>query len=395
MLMLGLGACERTPPQPAAQAPVPVPSWTKAVRLIVVPDGQSKGQALRAFVEKERAAKNDIFIVGSSPMSYVNGELVEHAQAVMQDAEALPFVSARVEQIQWQSDHDFEISGIEKSMTPLKTIRRGQPWVIDRNDAAPAVPFAALKAGARGGPNRPVRSGAPVDVPSSGHLYSVRLSITVNGQRRDLSPAVYLFVCGSASGCIVGDAERRGAEASYRDAVVSTLPNRTKVVRLIVLPDGFDRSNRAEIGRVVQQESATTSDVFIIGTEVYTHLEGALVEHATAGKQSRDAAVFLMVLEREQLQWESNVDFVLADIRREFNPIFDSQPFQGAPPENPFRLVNPKAGTDGGGPGRPLRSGVVDLGDNSSAFGQLYKLSFLMTVNGQRRPIDPDAWCDM
>lgn len=404
MFVVGLWACggspETQPPpaQPQASAPqaarVDVPNRTKAVRLIVVPDGVNDGGSkLQSFVESERAAKNDIFIVGNKPMSYVGGKLIEHWDAVTQNSEALPFIDVPGrEQLQWQSTVEFEITRIEKAGRTLRTMRRAKEWPIADDPAAPPNPFGALKSGARGGPGKPIRSGlANIPISGNGQVYGVSLAVTVNGQRHEISPAVYVWACGVGSRCTIEDEERRTARQTYVDAAAPSLPNRTKVVRLIVLPDGFDRKDSAAVNQVVQRESATETDVFIVGNEPFSYNGEALVDHHTASR-TRAAVVFAMVLEREQIQWESNVDFIITYIHRqkEPSPDFDAG-FPGAP-ENPFLIV--KEG-DGGGPGRPIQSGVANLGDNETKVGQLYKLAFRITVDGKPRDIDPDTYCDM
>ncbi len=396
LLLLGFAACNNSPePQPqlpAQVAPVVVPSRTKAIRLIVVPDDSTRGDKLRAFALEKRAAKNDVFIVGTSPMSYVKGELIPHAQAISQDAEALPFVSTPdpdPEQVQWESEAEFEITRIEKAPGTLKTMRS-----VGAASAGPAVPFEALKSPVKGGPGNPVRSGVvAMSGNGTGQLYSVGLAVWVNGQRREISPPAYLFACGGQSLCTVSDKDRSDRRATFPDPVVTNLANRTKVVRLIVLEDGFDRKNVAEVRRKVLEQRAAKSDVFIQGNEVFSYINGELVPHKEATIRDRGTTVFAVVLEREQIQWESNMDFVLTDIRKESNPQFTSDKDSKAP-ENPFTIVDPKAGAHGGTPRQPLRSGVVDLKD-STVVGQLYKLSFRITINGRSRDIDPDVWCDM
>lgn len=95
ILFLGLAACEASPatrrppaqPQAQTQATAPqVPTRTKVVRLFVVPETTATNTTkLKELVERERAAKNDIFIVGTRAMSYDGVQLVDHQKAIEQD----------------------------------------------------------------------------------------------------------------------------------------------------------------------------------------------------------------------------------------------------------------------------------------------------------------------
>ena len=120
-------------------------------------------------------------------------------------------------------------------------------------------------------------------------------------------------------------------------------------------------------------------------------LGDALVEHDEAVRTDRESTVFAMVAEREQIQWESNVDFRVASIGKH-----EGVPQTGLTngpegPDNPFEWL-PK--DNRGGPGRPIRSGPPKL--TGTDYNQLYKATFEFWIPGEANVvvIDPDVYCD-
>lgn len=199
----------------------------------------------------------------------------------------------------------------------------------------------------------------------------------VNGQRRDITPGLYVLACGINSGC------------QLQTSPVARVPNRTKVVRLIVVPDAI-ANKPAAVRQLAEEEGASKSDVFIVGTEPKSYLGGQLVEHEKAIYLDDSTVVFVMVEELEQVQWESNVEFEITDINKKqaMTQRFDEN--EDAP-KNPFALEIPTKT----GPHSLFRSGVAHLKNHASGKGQLYKVSFRITIDGKPHNIDPDVYCDM
>lgn len=176
---------------------------------------------------------------------------------------------------------------------------------------------------------------------------------------------------------------------------MSEVPNRTKVVRLIIVPETVNSKDAAAVNRLVAAEGAARTDVFIVKDETkgwhpMSLLGDQLVDHDEAVKKDRDreTTVFAMVTEREQIQWESSVEFWLSSIRQKHDvPGFNST--KGAPAD-PFD-GRPLKGR--GGPGKPIRSGAATL-NGGRQYDQLYKVSFVMMIGGREVKIDPDIYCD-
>lgn len=187
--------------------------------------------------------------------------------------------------------------------------------------------------------------------------------------------------------------------ASSQPAATPNLPNRTKVVRLIIVPDSVNPADVNAVAQLVAAEGAAKTDVFIVrdkaqGWHPRSLLNGQLVDHDVATRRDRQVTVFVMVSEREQIQWESSVPFTISSIAQK-----DSVPEQTlnntsqkeAHP-NPFGDGPLKAS---GAPGRPIRSGPPALRNLAgNEYDQLYKVSFVLIIDGQKVPIDPDVYCD-
>lgn len=175
------------------------------------------------------------------------------------------------------------------------------------------------------------------------------------------------------------------------------VPNRTKVVRLIVVPPHIDATDAASVREFARAQGAAKTDAFIVKDRASGHwhpmtwLGDALVDHEVATRTDRDCTILVKIPEREQVQWESNVEFRVASIERK-----DSIPEIGlvngpAGPENPFSWA---PGDARGGPGRPVRSGPPSVAEVAE-YTQLYKMTFGMLLDGKEVIIDPDLVCSM
>ena len=411
------------PPLPGLEV---LPSRTKAVHIFVVPDGLTKdAAAVEQFVIAQRATVNDVFIVGAEAMSfsYTDRRLHRILDAARLDWEAIPHVDTfENEQLQWQSDHEFEIGAIEKFNQPLVTSRpkrrtnpfsqtnpkpQRESWEFDRNPSAPANPFPRLAtltktpiqaAAATGSDQRSIRSGiANLRQHGRGQLYRLPLTVIVDGKRREITPGLFVLACGTP----------KGSWCDRRQSLPSNLPNRTKVVRLVVM-DGKIADDRALLQQFVIRESIAESDVLIVRGEPKSYIHGAgLIDHDEALTADDHSVVYVMEQELEQLQWESNTDFVISRIEKKPGPnspdiprkkVGDIDNLHGRTyNQNPKAPQNPFAGFQ---LPKELRrqflSGVANLIDHRKPYlGQLYKLSFEMMIDGKRMTIDPDVYCDM
>lgn len=220
-------------------------------------------------------------------------------------------------------------------------------------------------------------------------------------RRLILFTSVLLFAAcapGSDSGTTPAPASSQPV-ASSQPAATPDLPNRTKVVRLIIVPDSVNPTDVNAVAQLVAAEGAAKTDVFIVrdkaqGWHPRSLLNGLLVDHDVATRSDRQVTVFVMVEQREQIQWESSVPFRITSIvqkdsvpERDLNNTNSKE----APP-NPFGDGPLKAS---GSPGRSIRSGPPALRDLAgNQYDQLYKVSFVLTIEGQPVAIDPDVYCD-
>jgi hypothetical protein len=182
----------------------------------------------------------------------------------------------------------------------------------------------------------------------------------------------------------------RAANADYPD-----VPNRTKVVRLFVVPGRIDPDNATQVSAYARGRHATRQDVFCVknpkGTWVpMSWLGGKLEEHHAAADKNPEVVVVLSATDREQIQWECDVDFWVSGIRTGAHQDF---PKDGNPPATPFRKDLP---SQMGAPGKPVISGPIDWSPTHKPFDQLYKFTFTLVIPGERDnvQIDPDVFCD-
>jgi hypothetical protein len=173
------------------------------------------------------------------------------------------------------------------------------------------------------------------------------------------------------------------------------VPNRTKVVRLIIVPATVDPANAAAVRQFAAAQGAAKADVFIVKDKAkntwhpMSWLGNELVDHDVAIRRDRESTVFAMVAAREQIQWESSVEFSVVSIQKKKESI-GLFPAMGDGPDDPFDR-RPKEAK--GGPGRPIRSGPPTL-RGGKAYDQLYKATFALTLEGKEVIIDPDIYCD-
>jgi hypothetical protein len=183
-------------------------------------------------------------------------------------------------------------------------------------------------------------------------------------------------------------------EGREKNKATRHVPNRTKVVRLIVVPPGVNPENADEVSRFAAEHHATRADVFCVKTKAgkwqpMSWLGGELVDHETAHDAHPEVVLVLMVIDREQVQWECDYDFCVTQIVAAENDHF---PNRGASPGMPFRqtLINEK-----GGRGRPVVSGPPEWSDAHNDYDRLYKASFRINIPWEGLvDIDPDMYCD-
>jgi len=116
---------------------------------------------------------------------------------------------------------------------------------------------------------------------------------------------------------------------------------------------------------------------------------GKMMEHAPATQMAPETVVRLNVTRGDQVQWQSNVVFSVAEIKVHAGGL-KQFPTKGNPPSQPFEAALFKSQ---GGPDVPVRSGPASL-NNNNAYYQLYKVSFTMTIDGEKVLIDPDVYCE-
>lgn len=179
------------------------------------------------------------------------------------------------------------------------------------------------------------------------------------------------------------------------------IPNRTKLVRLIVVPKNERIQDDAERANAFATNMhATRADVFIVFENEewdawsWVGTKEGLVPHHDAHLKHPETVVVVMVIDREQVQWECQThEFEVATIATAGAIDLLKLTNEGtvAPPPSPFR---PLAGIRGG-PGRPVVSGPSILRANQC--NQLYKVSFNVWLDGpdeEPTKVDPDIYCD-
>src|SRR4026209_1052408 len=117
VVVLALSSCARFSPIVTPKDPPlgseNMPSRTMAVHIFIVPEGiANNSAALEKFAVGRGATMNDVFIDGTEAKSYSFSEkrLLPIIEAAGRDWEAIPFVDlGEREQLQWQSDNEFEL----------------------------------------------------------------------------------------------------------------------------------------------------------------------------------------------------------------------------------------------------------------------------------------------
>ena len=190
----------------------------------------------------------------------------------------------------------------------------------------------------------------------------------------------------------------RGAaifEGREKNAKDPDVPNRTKVVRLIVVPDELKPADKDAIRAFAQGHHAARVDVFVVKQETKTGVQWvpmswlgeALEDHHDAAALHGESVLVLMVEDREQVQWESNMPFKITKIAAKDSDLF---PSTAKKREMPFSddVIGQL-----GGPGRPVISGPPKF--DRALYDQLYKVSFSMDLPGSGwTDVDPDIYCD-
>jgi hypothetical protein len=216
-------------------------------------------------------------------------------------------------------------------------------------------------------------------------------------RRPFLKALIGVPVVGSLVGWFSLDSDARANQRRYpMPPRQPDVPTRTKVVRLIVMPPHIAPDDAGAVRAFASAQGAAKTDAFIVKNasghwHPMTWLGDALVDHEEATRSDRDCTITVRIPEREQVQWESNVEFRIASIERK-----DSIPEIGvingpAGPDNPFTW-SPRDSR--GGPGRPVRSGPPSV-EQVPEYTQLYKMTFGMMLEGEEVIIDPDLVCSM
>lgn len=205
------------------------------------------------------------------------------------------------------------------------------------------------------------------------------------------------------------------------------VPNRTKVVRIFVLPDCVDPARDIDLlNKIAAHRGASRADIFVKDgdsdvLQPWSWLGDRMVDHQSAHGPGGhvETTVVLMGLDREQLEWQCDVPFVLSAIEK--NTANDDHsrefPLLGDAPEYPFmREVRGLRGDRC----NPIRSGsTIALPDamdlpkqlgapqtfvevsaqhprlrKAAGWNALYKAHFLLELNGKWKRLDPDFYCD-
>ena len=174
------------------------------------------------------------------------------------------------------------------------------------------------------------------------------------------------------------------------------VPNSTKVVRLFVVPRDRDIGKPMD-KRDFLHTSPGRADVFVVTTpdgslKPMSWLGDKLVPHEDAHHEHVGTVVVLNNNDREQIEWQCDVPFKVANITKltAHTTVFPS--ING--PDYPFILSLGSLQAQTGDKDRPIRSGptVVD-GIEPGAWSQLYKADFKLFIDGEWRDFDPDFFC--
>jgi hypothetical protein len=178
------------------------------------------------------------------------------------------------------------------------------------------------------------------------------------------------------------------------------VPNRTKVVRLFVVPSCLNPESSREVAEYVRGKNPTREDVFVVtkrGRLRPTTWHGSkLLDHAKAHGLHIDTAVVLKGIDREQIEWQCDVPFRITKIEKVTRHIhgFHSFPSVADNPPNPFASDLRKLA---GSPCVAIRSGptaVIRRRGTLIEWKQLYKAHFALYINGVWKPLDPDVYCE-
>jgi hypothetical protein len=173
------------------------------------------------------------------------------------------------------------------------------------------------------------------------------------------------------------------------------IPNRTKVVRLFVVPKDLKCDDAERVRKFATERNATRADVFVVrenngGLSPMSWLGDGLLAHQTAHGDHAETVVVLIGIDREQIEWQCDVRFRLTKIEKQET---DVHSFTGTAdtPDDPFMRdpVNSE-----GDPCRPIRSGPTKVLPGERPWDQLYKAHFSLEVDGKWLPLDPDFYCD-
>lgn len=179
------------------------------------------------------------------------------------------------------------------------------------------------------------------------------------------------------------------------------IPNRTKLVRLIVVPKEMATeicSDPVVANNFARTRNATRADVFIVhdGKQwdawSWVGTTEGLMPHHEAHLKHPETVVVLMVIDREQVQWECEThEFRIKSIGRRGPIGLLKYTNEGviAAPAFPFARAILKQR------GQRVVSGLPTL--DADQCNQLYKVSFEVWLDGPKREptlIDPDIYCD-
>lgn len=183
-------------------------------------------------------------------------------------------------------------------------------------------------------------------------------------------------------------------DASPSPSQTPDVPNRTKVIRIIVVPSEINAADASAVQEFARSQGAAKTDTFIVKEAAtgewhpMSWLGGALVDHEEATRTDRDCTPTVVVNELEQVQWESDHEFWIESISRK-DSIAETRLINGpAGPDNPFPGLAFRAR---GGRGKPIRSGTAA---QEKQYKQLYKSTYGIVLEGREVIIDPDVYCE-
>ena len=171
------------------------------------------------------------------------------------------------------------------------------------------------------------------------------------------------------------------------------VPFTTLTVQLIVAQSTMNVEDQGAIQALVAGRNVSATDVLIIKNgqrwEPYSLIGSSLKPHEIAVIENPETVPIVRVRWHEQLQWQSNAEEFTARIAKK-NGNLPRFPKKGNGPADPF---DRRLETQVGKPNQPIRSGVASR-NNDQKYGQLYKLTFTMNIDGNEEIIDPDVYCE-